>query len=120
MKFLPYVFFSFRVKNKDVLSADASFDYNWGLALFEEDIRKLNLEVDENIEYIEPKSYISSVIASSDDYIMRGSLQFMFDYLRTNQYTMNGDIFGKIIVNEITGTKKQSYLEVNIPILSNN
>jgi len=116
MKLLPYAFFSFRINNRNLITNDTSFDYNWGLALYEEDVRRLDLQTDGFIEYMEPKTCISSVIVSSGEYIMRDSLQFMFEHLRKSHYTMNGDIFGKIIAAENAGSKRQYYLEVNIPI----
>ncbi len=119
MKLLPYVFFSFRIINTDVLSSVSCFDYNWGLALFENDIKKLSIDIDENVEYIESKSYLSCIIASCNDYITRESVQFMFEHLSINQYTIDGDIFGKIILTENTGSNKQYYLEVDIPIILN-
>ena len=116
MKLLPYAFFSFRINNKDLLTEDGSFDYNWGLALFESDIRKLNIKVDDSTEYIKPGSYISSIITSCGEDIKRDSLEFMFTYIIENKYTINGNIFGRIITAENTGTEKRFYLEVYIPV----
>ena len=116
MKYMPHTFFSFRIHCKEILSGNNFFDYDWGLALYEEDIKVLNLEVDERIEYIGPKNYISSVITSSGDYITKESLQFMLDYIEGEQYTISGDVFGKIILTEKSKDTRQSFLEVNIPV----
>lgn len=117
MKLLPFTFFSFRINNQDILTEGTSFDYNWGLALFDDDIRKLNIKVDESTEYIKPNSYISSVIISTGEYIKRDSLEFMFSYIKEKQYTINGDIFGRILTAENTGTERRFYLEVYIPVI---
>ncbi len=116
MKYMPHTFFSFRINNRKVLSEDSSFDYNWGLALYEEEFHELALKADDMVEYIEPKKYISSVIISSEDYITRDKLEFMFDYVQLKKFCINGDIFGKIILTEKSKEIRQSYLEVNIPI----
>lgn len=116
MKYMPHTFFSFRIYCKEILSGNNFFNYDWGLALYEEDIKDLNLEVDERIEYIEPKIYISSVITSSGDYITKESLQFMLDYIEGEQYTICGDVFGKIILTKKSKDARQSFLEVNIPV----
>mgnify|MGYP001176798070 FL=1 len=113
MKYMPHTFFSFRIYCKEILSGNNFFNYDWGLALY---IKDLNLEVDERIEYIEPKIYISSVITSSGDYITKESLQFMLDYIEGEQYTICGDVFGKIILTKKSKDARQSFLEVNIPV----
>lgn len=117
MKYLPYVFFSFQILNKDMRPRNITFDYNWGLALEEEMAKRLGINVEEGIEYIEPKKCISAVIISSGDYITRESIQFMFDYIKENNLITNGDILGKIIITEKAKEIRHSILEVNIPII---
>ncbi|ULO05822.1 MerR family transcriptional regulator [Paenibacillus sp. 19GGS1-52] len=118
MNMLPFSFYSFRIENSDILSeANTCCDYNWGLSLLEDEVHKLNVEIDENVEYISPTTCISAVIAcSGEESIRRDSLQFMLDYLEEHQYSIAGDIVGKIILTEKIEGESRTYLEVNIPI----
>ncbi len=116
MRSLPHTFFSFRINYKKLYAEEKSFDYNWGLALFEEDIKKIKIKIDQGVEYIEPNQYVSSVIVSDSDYLTRADLQFMFDYIQANNYVINGDIFGRIILTEKSKDTRYTALEVNIPI----
>lgn len=116
MEYIQHSFFSFRISESKILSAEHSFDYNWGLALYEESFHSLNLRIDDLVEYIEPKTYISSLILSSEEFITKDTLQFMIDEMHEKKYCMNGDVFGRIILTEHTSKKRQSLLEVNIPI----
>ncbi len=116
MEYIQHSFFSFRISESKILSTEHSFDYNWGLALYEESFHSLNLRIDDLVEYIEPKTYISSLILSSEEFITKDTLQFMIDEMHEKKYCMNGDIFGRIILTEHTSKIRQSLLEVNIPI----
>jgi DNA-binding transcriptional MerR regulator len=116
MKYLPFAYFSFHINSMDVLSKEDAFDYNWGLAIEEEEAKFLGISADEGIEYIEAKKYISSVIKAAGDYITRESIQFMIDYIKENQLKINGDIIGRIILTETTKEVRQTLLEVNIPV----
>ncbi|MRN52924.1 MerR family transcriptional regulator [Paenibacillus monticola] len=118
MNMLPFSFYSFRIENCEFVSKDNTcFDYSWGLSLYEDEVHKLNVEMDENVEYISPTTCVSSIIASSgEEYIRRESLQFMLDYLNEHQYSIAGDIVGKIILTEKVEGESTTYLEVNIPI----
>ena len=117
MNILPYAFYSFRIEHMEILSKEKCFEYNWGLAISEEEIHNFDIEINENVEYISSKTYISSIILSSNtEYLLRDSLQFMIDHIKANHYSITGDIIGKIIVTEKANGISRTYLEVNIPI----
>lgn len=117
MNILPYTFFSFRIDKQEILSAKNQFEYSWGLAISEEEIHNFDIEINENIEYISPKTCLSSVVLSPHkEYLMRDTLQFMLDYIEANGYSITGDIIGRIIVTEKKDEIRSTYLEVNIPI----
>lgn len=117
MEALPYTFYSFRIEKKALLSQGETFDYSWGLAISEEEVEHFDLEIDKNVEYIAPNTYLTSVIRTrQEDYLTRNSVQFMLDFIKRNSYTIKGDVIGKIILTEKTKDKNNSYLEVNIPI----
>lgn len=117
MNLLPYTFFSFKIEGKTIFSEEDHFDYNWGLAIYEDEIHSFDIEINENIEYFGPETCISSVIISwHREGIMKKSLQFMIDYIKDNGYSIAGDITGKILLNEKIDGESISYLEVNIPV----
>ncbi|ABR46705.1 putative transcriptional regulator, MerR family [Alkaliphilus metalliredigens QYMF] len=119
MNALPYTFFSFRIEKKEIVSLKKAFEYSWGLAIFEDEIGCFDVKMNENVEYISPKVYLSSIILSSQgEHITRDSIQFMMDYIKENNYKITEDIIGKIILTEKINGKNKSYLELNIPIQS--
>lgn len=119
MEMLPYTFYSFRIDQKEIQAERNPFNYTWGLAMSEEDMRYFKVEVNEHVEYISAATCISSVIFVTDgDYLTSDRLKFMFDYVKERAYDITGDIFGKIIFTEKKKPQEGSYLEVNIPISS--
>lgn len=117
MNLLPFTFYSFKIDNIRLLSNEEYLDYSWGLGISEDDLNTFNLNINDNIEYIPPRTCVSSIILSSySQYLMRDSFKFMKNYIKENNFKINGDIFGRIIlIVKISGEMK-SYLEVNIPI----
>ncbi len=116
MKCLPFTFFSFHIDREEAISENNYFNYNWGLAVFEEDARWLQLKPDEGVEYIPSANCVSSLIISSSDYITKDSIFFMLEYIKEMGYEIDGDIFGKIVLTETSNTLRRTYIEVNIPI----
>ncbi|KPU45553.1 HTH-type transcriptional activator TipA [Oxobacter pfennigii] len=117
MNILPYTFYSFEIEKREFLSGDDCFRYNWGLAIYEDKIHNFDVPINENVEYISPKICVSSVIFSSEgEYIMRDELDFMTDFINKNNYSIEGNIVGRIVITEKINGKDRSYLEVNIPI----
>lgn len=118
MDSLPFAFFSFRIEQEELRSdSSRDWEHSWGLTMTEEDVQKLDMEIDDQVEYIPPTCCLSSVIVKSQSSpITEDTLEFMFEQLASSGYQVNGDIVGRIIMNEQEQGKKRSYLEVNIPI----
>lgn len=117
MELLPYAFFSFKTDKEDFFSNSECLKYNWGLGIKESDVNNLKVKIYDYIEYIPPKKCVSSIILSSNDQCFERNLfQFMIDYIKRNNYSIEGDIFGKIIITIKDGEEMKTYLEVNIPI----
>jgi DNA-binding transcriptional MerR regulator len=117
MNLLPYTFYSFRIDSSEILSQKNCFDYSWGIAISEDDINNFDLEIDDNIEFVKSKTYLSSIITvSNEERIMRDSLKFMLEHMREKNYSISGDIIGKIILTEKHNGENKHYLQVNIPI----
>ncbi|MNI84001.1 hypothetical protein D3C73_1408650 [compost metagenome] len=94
-----------------------ALDYSWGLALLEEDLDKLEVCLNDSVEYLPPGTCISSVIVTSDEeYIEPRGFQFMLDYAEEHRYAVTGDIYGKILFTERMEGGNRTYLEINIPI----
>ncbi|OKP93218.1 MerR family transcriptional regulator [Paenibacillus sp. P3E] len=120
MELLPFTFYTFRIENSENIMGTAELEYSWGLALLEKDQRKLELCMNETVEYIEPSTCISAVIASSyEEDLGRETFQFMLDYIRAEGYHITGDIHGKILFTERMGRGTKTYLEINIPFEKN-
>ncbi|WP_189025343.1 MerR family transcriptional regulator [Paenibacillus albidus] len=116
MELLPFTFYSFRIENTRDIFGCAGLDYSWGLALLEEDQQKLGVCINDCMEYLQPSTCISSVIASSyEEDIERESFQFMLDYAEQQDYAIVGDIHGKILFTERMNGENQTFLEINIP-----
>ncbi|MEK4061433.1 MULTISPECIES: MerR family transcriptional regulator [unclassified Paenibacillus] len=117
MELLPFTFYSFRIENTENIYGSAELDYSWGLALLEDDQEKLEVGLNESVEYLQPATCISSVIATScEEYIERSAFQFMLDYAEEHRYAITGDIIGKILFTERRSGTNKTYLEINIPI----
>ncbi len=116
MKFLPFVHYSFHIKQKETSSHNDIYNYNWGLAIGEEDAKRLNIKYMDKVDYIPPARCVSSVITTSNDYLTKSSLAFMFQFMEEKGYEISGDIYGKIILTENSKTERSTCLEVNIPI----
>ncbi|WP_379156495.1 MerR family transcriptional regulator [Paenibacillus sp. sgz5001063] len=120
MELLPFTFYTFRIENSENIMGTEELEYSWGLALLEEDQRKLGVCINETTEYVEPSTCISAVISSSNEEdLRRGDFQFMLDYIRAEGFTVHGDIRGKILFTERAGAGKKTYLEINIPFEKN-
>ncbi len=117
MKYMPHTFFSFRMNNREVLTENNVFDYNWGLAMYDKDFLELGLKLDDMIEYIGPGKYISSVISTTQDYITGETLEHMLGYIQQNKLSIRGDIFGRILLTEKAREIRETLMEVNIPIM---
>lgn len=118
MDLLPHTFYSFKMDREGIISNKNCIKYNWGLGINEENYHHLNLGIkNDNIEYIPPTTCISSIILSRDsEYLIKDTFQFMIDYILENNYTIDGDSFGRIILNEKINNTIRFYLEINIPI----
>ncbi|AIQ61547.1 MerR family transcriptional regulator [Paenibacillus borealis] len=117
MELLPFTFYSFRIENSECIYGTGELDYSWGLALLAEDQRKLEVCLNDSVEYLEPAACISAVIVSTyEEYLERESFQFMLDYADAQNYTVCGDISGKILFTERTNSGNKTYLEINIPV----
>ncbi|MBW4084487.1 MerR family transcriptional regulator [Paenibacillus sp. S150] len=117
MEMLPFSFYSFKIENTVNIRGSGELEYSWGLALLEEDQRELKACVNESMEYVEPSTCISAVIASSyEEDLDRESFQFMLDYAETEGYAVAGDIRGKILFTERMSSGNKTFLEINIPI----
>ncbi|AIQ32977.1 MULTISPECIES: MerR family transcriptional regulator [Paenibacillus] len=116
MELLPFTFYSFRIENTECIYGAEELDYSWGLALLEEDQQKLEVCLNDSVEYLEPATCISAVIVSTyEEYLERESFGFMLDYAKAQKYTVSGDISGKILFTERTNSCNKTYLEINIP-----
>lgn len=121
MNSFPYSFRSFRLDKKSFFQ-ESCLNYNWGLAIFEDEMQYVDIKVNDITEYICPHTYLSTFmpIADYEEYLSKSSIQFIIDYLNENNYTVVGDIIGKLIITEKVNSQYQSYIEVNIPISSCN
>lgn len=117
MNLLPFTFQSFEIFYNEIFSEENCFGYDWGLAIYEDEAHDFNIEKNENIEYISPSTYISSIIMSPHrEGIKKNTLQFMLNFIEENQFSIAGNIIGKILLTEKIDGESISYLEVNIPI----
>lgn len=118
MERLPFLFYSFRVENAQVLLEEgASFDYNWGISLPEDEVEFIKEEYRTFIEYIPPATCLSSYITlNQDDDIAPQHFKHLADQLLQEGHTLVKDIIGKIIFVEKTKQHTKTFLEVNIPI----
>ncbi|AIQ34939.1 MerR family transcriptional regulator [Paenibacillus sp. FSL R5-0345] len=118
MDLLPYAFYSFRIEDTGIFfSENNNFNYSWGLTLLEDEAQQFEMDIEEYAEYISPSLCISATMLCTDEkYITKNSLQFMFDYIEANHYSISGDVVGKLLLTEKIEGHNRSYLEVNIPI----
>lgn len=121
MNLMPYCFRCFRIDKDLFLSNQENFDYNWGLAIFEDDMKHFDLKITENIEYIKPQTYLFSVFPSVfpdpiDDYFLQNVRDFIISYIAKNDFKVTGDIIGKLLLTQKMEHQTLSYLAVYIPI----
>ena len=116
MNTLPHTFYSFHIEG-GLLDKNICLNYNWGLAIKEEDVENFNIELNDYIEYIPGQLSVTSIIESPhQQYLDKEYFQFMIDYINKNNYKMLGSIYGRILFTETKNNMKKSFLEVNIPI----
>lgn len=119
MDMLPHSFFSFRIEKEEILHGESLLDFSWGLAIYENEIHNFDVKIKDTIEYLPPRTYISSVVFSKDnENITRETLKFILDYFEVNNLSIDGDIFGKILANEKINGESNFYTEVNFPFKS--
>ncbi|WP_340026391.1 MerR family transcriptional regulator [Paenibacillus sp. FSL K6-1096] len=117
MELLPFTFYSFRMEKAGDACGAGEPDYSWGLALLAEDQQKLEVGLDDNVEYLEPATCISAVIVSGhEECLGPGAFRFMLDYAQAEGYRISGRISGKILFTEHTNHGSRTYLEIHIPV----
>lgn len=121
MNLMPFCFRCFRINKDMFLSNQENFDYNWGLAIFEDDMKHLELKITENIEYIEPQTYLASVFPSvfpdpNDEYFLQNASDFITSYIADNDIRVTGDIIGKLLLTQKMANQTLVYIEVYIPV----
>lgn len=117
MNSLPYSFRSFRVEQKAFFEENR-LNCTWGLAIFEDEMQYFDLKIDDTTEYVSAQTYLSTVLTTTEEFLSKSSIQFAIDYLKEHNYTVVGDIIGKLIVTEKVNLQDQTYIELNIPISS--
>lgn len=115
MNWLPYTFYSIRINQEDLLKKRSIIDYDWGLAINDGEMELFNLTISDNVDYTPPNQYISSIFISRDEDILN-SIQYMLKYIDNNNFKINGDSIGRIILVDEDQEGKKTYLEINIPI----
>lgn len=120
MNFLPHTYYSFYIE-KGLINKKDTLEYNWGLAINVEDIKGLDVEINDYVEYIPSKTCISSIIKSThEQYLKKDYFQFMLDYIEENNYELVGELYGNILFTESDENGKKSYLQVNIAVEEQN
>jgi len=116
MSALPFCFFSLKIKADSFLTQD-DYDYNWGLAVFENELQYLNLKITDEIEYIKPHTYLSVTVKSPhNERLLASSKDFILSYLKDNNFAVTGDIIGRLILSEYAHNQAFSYIDLNFPI----
>ncbi|WP_018213506.1 MerR family transcriptional regulator [Desulfitobacterium hafniense] len=119
MNALPYTFSCFSVKTEEFLSGLELYGYNWGQAIWENELEYVHLEINENIQYIPPQIYLSTVLSSTDcEYFLSHSRTLITDYIVKHHYAIKGDIVGKLIFTSIKNGRHISYIELYLPVPS--
>lgn len=118
MEWLPYTFYCFCIEQEVFVSESFSLDYGWGLTISEEDVRLLDIDLEEGVlEYIPPSPCLSAVILSpNDEHFTKDSLQFMLEALEEQELAVAGDVTGRLMLTEKRNDMKRSYLEIMIPV----
>lgn len=121
MEKLPYTYYSFKIENQDQVIGHDVTDYSWGLTLLEEDCVRLNAVMNDSVEYLPPATCVTAVaVISQEELISYKTFEFMLDYIEEHDYSIAGDITGKILFNEKLVDHSRTYLQIYIPISSNN
>lgn len=115
MNCLPYTFYSIRIYRDELIKGKVISHYDWGLAVNENDIKVLNLNISDKVDYIPPQKCVTSIVLNTED-TAEYSVQFMLDYINENNYTICGDAFGRIILIDKYNNEKRSYMELCVPI----
>ncbi|MFZ7120031.1 MAG: MerR family transcriptional regulator [Eubacteriaceae bacterium] len=121
MDLLPYTFYSFRIDQnfllEDNLNSNLNNSYNFGLTITEKDAILLNIDINEYVEYYPSQNCIMSIIKIPEgSHISTKNIGHMLSYAKANNYTICGDIFGRVILAEKSEDNLYNYLSVHIPI----
>ncbi|UWG96291.1 MerR family transcriptional regulator [Dehalobacter sp. DCM] len=118
MNVLPFCFRSFRINKEFFFANDDNVEYNWGLAIFEDEMPYLDLKITSDIEYIQPQTYLSSIlpVIPNGEYFMKNAAEFIISYIKDNHYTVIGDIMGKLMLTQKSYQHTLSYIEAYVPI----
>lgn len=114
----PYTFISIFVPENELLWNGKNTDYyNWGISVTVEEAKSLNLNIDNEVEYYAEKKCVSSVITQKSSTPFKiDSVAFMLDFIRQNNFNIDGDCIGKIIMREKVNDDIIYYMSVHIPI----
>ncbi|CDX03863.1 Transcriptional regulator, MerR [Desulfitobacterium hafniense] len=117
MNALPYTFSCFRIKTEEFLSGLEIYDYDWGQAIWENELEYVDLKITEDIEYIPPQTYLSTVLSSTNrEYFLSNSRALIMNQIDEQPYAIMGDIVGKLIFTSIKNGRRISYIEIYIPV----
>lgn len=119
MELLPYTFYSFKIDEEFLLESNSNknFNYNFGLTITKENAMLLDVDINEYVEFCPSQKCVMSIIKlAEEDPIITEHVEHMLAYTKTNNYTICGDVFGRVILAEKSEDKLYNYLSVHIPI----
>jgi len=117
MDALPFTFPSFKVNAKEFFDGVTEYNYNWGQAIWENELAHTELEINDFVEFIPPQVYLTIILSGmDDDYFLSGARTLIRNYLQENEYLVTGDILGRLIHTQKKSKQNIYYVKVLIPI----
>ncbi|MCR4435915.1 MAG: MerR family transcriptional regulator [Clostridiales bacterium] len=117
MNLLPFAFFSLKIAKSSLLDESAAMEYDWGIAITEDEARDFNLGISEHVDYYPSRKCVSTVVKAPDNLPFTvDAFKYMFEYIDGNGFSICGDALGKHIVAEKSNNTINHYISIQIPI----
>ncbi len=124
MTALPHAFYSVKVDekifsqaNKINESTEEIDGYDWGLAIYDSDLERLDFKDKSDFDLFEENEYlVTTVCAEYDHKFQKCLFEPLYDECIRRGFHIVGNLIGRLIVTERVGEKRLSYIEMAIPI----
>ena len=114
MDALPSVSYTFK---GDLTASGGVIDYTWGMAMSNDSFDKRSMTHTQSLEYMPEMTCLTTVMTSPyEEFLPNNAFEMIIKKAETLGFDHQGFVFGRLIVSSRYEKKRQSYIELMLPI----